>query len=81
MKINEVLKPSTVSVATFLETAPRDELYTAEELASKFELSASTVRHSRVLSKYKLAHGDNWYYGSKLAREEFLKMKGLNESI
>ena len=75
MKITEIVdKNFPVSrIAKFLETAPVDELYSSVELSGRFNVPASTIRHSEALNKFKIKHGELNYYGSPKALEEFKK--------
>ena len=73
MKITEVIKTNVTDVTKFLETAPKDELYTLTELSEKFGIARSTLRQSASLLKNRIIYLGKNFYGSKNALREFLK--------
>lgn len=80
MKISEVIKSSTADVVKFLDTAPRDELYTVQELSEKFGVCETTIKSSKLLKDYRIKYGDRKYYGSQIAISEFIRQEqDINE--
>jgi hypothetical protein len=78
MKICDVLKQTVEDVTKFLDTAPRDELYTLLELSEKFGIAESTLRHSSTLKSYKTVFRARNYYGSPQALTAFMKQTRIN---
>ncbi len=75
MKITEIVQknPPISRIVNFLETSPKDELYSSVELSGRFNIPASTIRHAEALNKFKIKYGELNYYGSLKAIEEFKK--------
>lgn len=71
MKIADVQRASPLSISRFLETAPRDELYSALELYQMFKVAERTIRDSKVLKEYGIEYEGRRYWGSPAAIQEF----------
>jgi hypothetical protein len=69
MKIAELAKYTMIDVACFLETAPSDEIYSANELSDKFDIPVSTIKHSSLIRGFRIRYGERTYYGSEIARK------------
>lgn len=79
MKTSEIVSCAGVeSVSKFLETSPRDELFSAEELSSKFGIPPSTIRHSYTLRANAVKYDGKRYWGSMAAIKEFLRQTNEN---
>lgn len=64
-------KPSTIRAKTFLDKAPKDEIFTAEQLSEKSGIALSGVRSAIAsqpeLDGYSLKVGAVRYWGNRAA--------------
>ena len=78
MKISDVVKFNAVDrVIKFLDTAPRDELYTVQDISRKYDIPESTIKTSRVLLNYRIKYGGRNYFGSPVSIREFARQASV----
>ncbi len=70
MKIDELLEDDpALRLSDFLETSPRDEVYTFQELSERLNLSHGTI--DKAPSENRLWYKDQFFFGSTIAVKEF----------